>query len=448
MGIFKKIFKGIGSGFKWIGRKIMKGFSAVGKFVNKLGIFGQIGMALIMPGLANFAMGALTSLGSGFMASLATTAAGQGFTAGVARVTHAVLSTALEAGSAIKGAVTSVTDTAVGLVTDSARMVGNTISKVGAEIGGPASGSKFFIDPVSVTGSATKTGNQISQTLYNAADKVQTGWGDLATKGKNIGKIVGDTATGKYAPRYETFTTKAEPSLFDRKPISKSVTKEVAYHKADERAWLDSPEHFIKTPEGQAEVQKFLGTEEGTEFLRGDVGQDTTSLSKLEYSRDVADYSAKGVEEGTREFFKTGKPSIYEPSTEYTIGAEYLPESYYPEGTLAPLSAEQETGNLLEKAWGEGVEGFQDAYPSWRDATKNTLTSAAIQKINEGPGAHDPRRFAYGHAFDRGRQKDIYFETVAARGSGQEITQFGDLYNNDPGYLNAHFPNLQNYGQV
>ena len=447
MGIFKKIFKGIGSGVKWIGRKIMKGFSAVGKFVNKLGIFGQIGMALIMPGLANFAMGALTSLGSGFMASLATTAAGQGFTAGVARVTHAVLSTALEAGSAIKGAVTSVTDTAVGLVTDSARMVGNTISKVGAEIGGPASGSKFFIDPVSVTGSATKTGNQISQTLYNAADKVQTGWGDLATKGKNIGKIVGDTATGKYAPRYETFTTKAEPSLFDRKPISKSVTKEVAYHKADERAWLDSPEHFIKTPEGQAEVQKFLGTEEGTEFLRGDVGtelidQDTTPLSKLEYSQDPETYHLARE----KEWHTQAKPSVsLDPKS---VRAEYLPESYYPEGTLAPLSAEQETGNLLEKAWGKGVEGFQDAYPSWRDATKNTLTSAAIQKINEGPGAHDPRRFAYGHAFDRGRQKDIYFETVAARGSGQEITQFGDLYNNDPGYLNAHFPNLQNYGQV
>ena len=77
-----------------------------------------------------------------------------------------------------------------------------------------------------------------------------------------------------------------------------------------------------------------------------------------------------------------------------------------------------------------------------------SLDNEEIQKINEGPGAHDPRRFAYGHAFDRGRQKDIYFETVAARGSGQEITQFGDLYNNDPGYLAAHFPNLQNYGQV
>ena len=48
MGLFKKIFKGIGKVFKGIGKGIKKGFAKFGKFIDKLGIFGQIGIMFIM----------------------------------------------------------------------------------------------------------------------------------------------------------------------------------------------------------------------------------------------------------------------------------------------------------------------------------------------------------------------------------------------------------------
>ena len=49
MGLLGKIFKPFGKLLKGVGKIIKKGFKAVGKFVNKLGIFGQIGlMALSM----------------------------------------------------------------------------------------------------------------------------------------------------------------------------------------------------------------------------------------------------------------------------------------------------------------------------------------------------------------------------------------------------------------
>ena len=70
MGLFKKIFKGIGKVFKGIGKGIKKIFKGFGKFINKLGIFGQIGMMLVMPGIANAMMSGLANLGSGFMSNL------------------------------------------------------------------------------------------------------------------------------------------------------------------------------------------------------------------------------------------------------------------------------------------------------------------------------------------------------------------------------------------
>ena len=47
MGLFKKIFKGIKGAFKGVGKFIKKTFRSFSKLVNKAGIFGQIGMAVL-----------------------------------------------------------------------------------------------------------------------------------------------------------------------------------------------------------------------------------------------------------------------------------------------------------------------------------------------------------------------------------------------------------------
>ena len=62
MGIFKKIFKGIGKVFKGIGKVLKKGWRKFGKFMNKLGIVGQIGMFFITGGIANALMQGLAPI--------------------------------------------------------------------------------------------------------------------------------------------------------------------------------------------------------------------------------------------------------------------------------------------------------------------------------------------------------------------------------------------------
>ena len=208
MGLFKKIFKGIGKVFKGIGKGIKKGFAKFGKFVDKLGIFGQIGMMFIMPGITNFMMKGLTQLGSGFMAKLALTAGGKGFTAGVARVSHAVLSTAAKTAGTISKAVGDVTSAVTGTVSDTVRSMGNymTNGKIGAINKLDALGN-VVLDKA---GTAVKGG--FEDILPNFANRVKGGWTDLTKSVGDISKIVGHSLPGgpAYTPTYETISQQKE----------------------------------------------------------------------------------------------------------------------------------------------------------------------------------------------------------------------------------------------
>src|SRR5210317_6016 len=64
MGFFKKIFKGIKKVIKKIGKGIKSAFKKIGKFMGKIGIIGQIGLALILPGVGQMLSGLLVGTGS------------------------------------------------------------------------------------------------------------------------------------------------------------------------------------------------------------------------------------------------------------------------------------------------------------------------------------------------------------------------------------------------
>ena len=79
MGLFKKIFKGVGKVFKKIGKGIKKAFVKFGKFMNKAGILGQVAMMFILPGIGQALGSAFTGLiGTAGTAATATTAATAG----------------------------------------------------------------------------------------------------------------------------------------------------------------------------------------------------------------------------------------------------------------------------------------------------------------------------------------------------------------------------------
>ena len=205
MSIFKKIFKKVGNVFKSIGKTIKKGFMKFGKFMNKLGILGQIGMMFIMPGIANLAMKGLMQMGSGFMTGLAsagwtTTAAGvtsatSGVMSGVARVSHAVLSTVAKVAQTGMNAYRTITDTVMGVVTDTAKAIGQ---KMGMNVAVP--------NISAVTGGATITAEGAAGSiLENAAARFQAGTAKTWASLTDTAKVVGDIMPGgaEYSPKYE-----------------------------------------------------------------------------------------------------------------------------------------------------------------------------------------------------------------------------------------------------
>ena len=122
MGFFKKIFKGIKKVFKKIGKAIKKTFKKIGKFMGKIGIVGQLGMALIMPY-------ALPALG-GFLGTAATsmmnTTVG-GFLGTAIKGAGHFLNTAVKVGTRVGQAFKSVTSAVTETV---GKMVGATVNKI------------------------------------------------------------------------------------------------------------------------------------------------------------------------------------------------------------------------------------------------------------------------------------------------------------------------------
>ena len=287
MGLFGKIFKGIGKVFKKVGKFIKKGFAKVGKFMNKFGILGQIGMMVMSYGIGSMAMAGLKALGSTFMTGLsnagwttaATTAATTGTTAGGVTVGTGVAATsATTMGTGV--AATSATTMGSGVAATSATTVGSGVaagaSKAVAAVAqkaaaGPAAGmarvahgvlegaAKIASLPGKVVGTITDQvvgtvtdvakafGNSMKMTFNptgklaegavrfddifsNAAARFKTGTESVANAFGDIKKMGSDVLSGDYGTDYQTFVDPSRPQTLDPvtgKPIT--TTKNVKY---------------------------------------------------------------------------------------------------------------------------------------------------------------------------------------------------------------------------
>ena len=118
MGFFKKIFKGVKKVFKKIGSGIKKTVKKVGKFMGKLGIVGQIGLGLILPGIG-------TMMGSMFgQLAGALSASSIGIVKGAGQIINAAVNIGTKAGN-----VFSTITEGVGKVLG--EVAGATLNKLG-----------------------------------------------------------------------------------------------------------------------------------------------------------------------------------------------------------------------------------------------------------------------------------------------------------------------------
>jgi hypothetical protein len=133
MGFLSKIFKGVKKVFKSVGKAIKSAFKSVGKFMNKLGVVGQIGLLLAMPYIGP-ALGSLWSGVAGTTAAGTASAASAAVAAGTATAaqtaimagTQAATATGLMAGGSFAQAVGGLMNSVGSFTAKAAAGIGKT----------------------------------------------------------------------------------------------------------------------------------------------------------------------------------------------------------------------------------------------------------------------------------------------------------------------------------
>ena len=126
MGIFKKIFKGIGKVFKKIGKAIKSAFKKVGKWFGKLGIFGQIALSFI-PGLGPMLSGLFKGLGQGALRILQKGLTAGGLGGKIAKGATWIIDTARKVVGGIKEGFKTITSGATSFVKNTGKWLANKI---------------------------------------------------------------------------------------------------------------------------------------------------------------------------------------------------------------------------------------------------------------------------------------------------------------------------------
>ena len=122
MGIFSKLWKGVKKTFKKIFKPIKKAFKGFGKFMNKIGIIGQLAMSFILPGIGNALIGAY----SGMVGSLAAGSLGT-----IGKAAGWVLGKAGQFAKTISTGFKTVTSAVTDFIGAAGKYVGGKLGKIG-----------------------------------------------------------------------------------------------------------------------------------------------------------------------------------------------------------------------------------------------------------------------------------------------------------------------------
>ena len=242
MGILKilaKPFKAIWKGVKWVGKKIMKGFSKLGKFMNKFGILGQVGMMFITGGISSAMFAGLRTLGQGFMAGLANSSSA------VAQAAHKVLQGAAKLAKIPGNTVGTAVKETFGSITEA---VGTTVKDTWNYIGKAMPGGAKITAP-DIAGSIDKIASQTMKKVSGIIPKTKAAFTESMT---DASKFFGD-ALGPQAiqPDYRgipKINPKTGKIILDSKGLPEiGSVKEIAYS-SQNKALYDSAREAAAGP--------------------------------------------------------------------------------------------------------------------------------------------------------------------------------------------------------
>ena len=169
MGWLSKVWKGVKKTVKKIGKGIKSAFKSVGKFMGKLGIVGQIGLGLLLPGLGQMlGTWAVTAMGSA-----------NALVAGAGHFVNAAIQIGTKASSVFKTVTQGVT-----------KVIGQTVGTVLNKIPGAGDLIKdLTLDKIDITQMKNFTGDG---GVFDTVSKVMT---DVADSGRDLVSM--DTLTAK-----------------------------------------------------------------------------------------------------------------------------------------------------------------------------------------------------------------------------------------------------------
>lgn len=333
----KSVAKGVKSVVKKIGSTIKSAVKSVGKFMNKIGIVGQIAMSFILPGIGGALMKTLGGTLGKFVGTLASSA--NPFISGAGKVLQAAGNFAKAGHSAFK----TVTE---GIGSFVKEFTGTALKKIpGMEKLMPKlsnSSDSFFSGPDSAWGRTQ------ANVMSNGAEVV-----------KNFNKAIG------YTPKAPLPTT-TPPKLLAKKPVVDATAQAP-----------ETPKVSVEVPNEILEV-KGLDGKPLKESMLGDLGKAPTVS---------ADGKITSLLDSQQGLGQSAAPSVLQPDNVITQGAQ----SVAGEGVTAKAAEEIEEGffTRLGESTKDAIKSIPDKIveapgrfvDEIDDTVQSSLQTRAMQKI-------------------------------------------------------------------
>ena len=343
-GLVKKVFKGIKKAVSKTWKRIKKVFKSVGKFMGKIGIVGQIGLALLLPGVGQILSNMLVG----------TTGAG-----GLAGALQGMGAVGKAASGFIRGAVKVASNTSkfFGSITDGVKqVVGDTIGAAAKSIG---------ITPDGFVGSGLKK---------IGVNMDVDGWGSIFTNAEKSLSKIGSSFSEilNVDPLSEVTVTATkvgipEDSLMNEAPLREAIDSESA---------LD------------ALTKETLGTDASFQKIVQDpgFGGDALKTQIPDMAGDVADSLQKSIAQ------QGGSGTVADP---YYVSGKATAVVTEPKSLLEKTS-EFVTGKGIDENISDIRMRTQSAVANFVPETGKSLVKDALyQSVGLSPKPEDFRSVAY-----------------------------------------------------
>jgi hypothetical protein len=381
MGFFSKVWKGIKTGVKSIGKGIKSAFKKFGKFMGEIGILGQVAMMFILPGIGEMIGSAWSGIAGQTAAQATATATANAATA-AAGAQAGASAAAIEAGKVasakLAAGVTSKTLTKT--VVDGVATYASKATGLMAKQGIAQSAGKLMQFVGNSIGTVGNTFNNltkgITDTLTNFS---KTATNNLANK-IGMDNVFKDAASNFFGPGDSAFSRSfGKTSRFQRLGISQDVfaaEKQARLNAID----LETKNITAPTPkEFKANVLEKIDTnpENIYDTLEKDLGfrsQGSVGSYDIEY-----DFGDKKMYTDTKGLSKLQELGLSERLEQYQTGKMYNPS------ILDKIQAVP--GKLVT----EGKAFLDDPFAGGAEKLNASLQTAGLQAV----GLEDKPEYTY-----------------------------------------------------